>query len=132
MEALAIVTALSGLQAFFFAFQVGRQRVAHGVPAPAMSGHDDFMKAYRAHQNTVEQLVIFLPGLWLFGYYVSPMIGAGLGLVFVIGRFVYWNGYMKSPKNRGPGFLISAGAMIALVLGGLIGAVVRWAGSGTV
>jgi len=130
MEALAIVTALSGIQAFYFAFEVGRQRTKHDVPAPGMSGHDDFMRAFRVHQNTVEQLVIFLPGLWLFGYYVSPMIGAGLGIVFLIGRFLYRSGYMKSPRNRGLGFAITAISMMALVLGGLVGAIVRWLSAG--
>ncbi len=126
MEALAIVTALAGLQAFYFAYEVGRQRVKHEVPAPSMSGHDDFMRAFRVHQNTVEQLVIFLPGLWLFGYYVSPEIGAILGLVFIAGRFMYRGGYMKGASQRGPGFAVTAIAMMALVLGGLIGAIVRW------
>lgn len=128
MELLAIATVLALFQVFWFSFQVGRQRQKHQVPAPLMSGHEEFMRASRVHMNTVEQLVIFLPSLWLFGYYVDTRIGAALGLVFIIGRFVYQSGYMKDPKSRGTGFGISAFAMIALALGGLAGAVLRlWA-----
>ena len=78
MELIAIVTGLAVLQAFFFAFQVGGARVKFGVDAPAISGNPDFERVFRVHANTVEQLVIFLPGLWMFGYYVNAMIGAGL------------------------------------------------------
>ena len=81
MELIAIVTGLAVLQSFLFAFLVGKERVKHGIHAPAMSGNPDFDRAFRVHANTVEQLVIFLPGLWMFGYYVNAMIGAGVNLV---------------------------------------------------
>lgn len=123
MEAIAIVTVLSGLQVFLFAFQVGQQRVRHGVAAPAMTGSPEVERAIRVHENTIEQLVIFIPALWIFGYYVDALIGAGLGLLFIVGRFVYRAGYMQDPSKRGTGFAISALAMMALAIGGLIGAV---------
>lgn len=123
MEAIAIVTVLSGLQVFLFAFQVGQQRVRHGVAAPAMTGSPEVERAIRVHENTIEQLVIFIPALWIFGYYVDARVGAGLGLLFIVGRFVYRAGYMQDPSKRGTGFAISALAMMALAIGGLIGAV---------
>lgn len=122
MELIAIVTGLAVLQAFMFAFQVGQARVKHGVDAPAMSGNPDFDRAYRVHANTIEQLVIFLPGLWMFGYYVDAMIGAGIGVLFIIGRFVYRGAYLGNPKNRAAGFGIGALSMVVLVVGGMIGA----------
>ncbi len=122
MELIAIVTALALLQAFFFAYQVGQARVKHEVRAPAMSGHADFERAFRVHANTIEQLVIFIPGMWMFGYYINAQIGAGIGLLFVIGRFVYRNAYLGNPKNRTAGFGIGALSMMVLVVGGLIGA----------
>lgn len=125
MELLAIVTVLALIQVLWFSIQVGRQRHKHSVSAPAMSGPDEFMRAYRVHMNTTEQLVLFLPALWLFGYYVSPLIGAALGMVFIVGRFVYQSGYMQDPKKRGTGFAIGGFAVMALMLGGLIGAVLR-------
>lgn len=126
MEPIAIVTVLSVFQAFYFAFLVGKQRVKHGVNAPAITGEAEFERAFRVHQNTVEQLVIFLPALWLFGYYVHALIGAGLGLVFIIARFVYRGSYLNDPKSRGMGFGIGALAMMVLLLGGLIGAILSW------
>ena len=103
MELIAIVTALALLQTFVFAFQVGQARVKNAVNAPATSGNDDFDRAFRIHQNTIEQMVIFVPSLWMFGHYVDPQIGAGVGLVFVIARLIYRSAYRGDPKNRGTG-----------------------------
>ena len=122
MELIAIVTGLAVLQAFYFAFQVGKARAKHGVNAPAMSGNAEFERAFRIHANTIEQLVIFLPGLWMFGYYVNVQIGAGLGLLFIVGRFVYRSAYLGDPKKRSAGFSITALATVVAVVGGMIGA----------
>ncbi len=62
---------------------------------------------FRVQQNTMEQLVAFIPALWIFGYLVDPYWAAGLGLVFVVGRFVYWSSYLKDPASRGAGFTIT-------------------------
>ena len=123
MELIAIVTALALLQTFVFAFQVGQARVKHSVIAPATSGADEFDRAFRIHQNTIEQMVIFVPSLWMFGYYVDAKIGAGVGLVFVVARLIYRSAYRGNPKSRGTGFSIGALSMMILLVGGLIGAV---------
>ena len=123
MELIAIVTALALLQTFVFAFQVGQARVKHSVDAPATSGDDEFDRVFRIHQNTIEQMIIFVPSLWMFGYYVDAKIGAGVGLVFVIARLVYRSAYRGNPKSRGTGFSIGALSMMILLVGGLIGAV---------
>jgi uncharacterized membrane protein YecN with MAPEG domain len=123
VELIAIVTALALLQTFVFAFQVGQARVKHGIDAPATSGNDDFERAFRVHQNTIEQMIIFVPSLWMFGHYVDPKIGAGVGIVFVIARLVYRGAYRGDPKSRGAGFSIGALSMMILLVGGLIGAV---------
>lgn len=130
MELLAIVTVLALTQVLWFSILVGRQRHKHSVSAPAMTGPEEFLRAYRVHMNTIEQLVVFLPSLWLFGYYISPMIASALGVVFIVGRFVYQNGYMDDPKRRGAGFAIGSFATLALLIGGLVGAVVRLLDSG--
>lgn len=126
MEPIAIVTVLALLQLFIFAFQVGKQRAKHGIKAPAISGDAEFERMFRVHQNTLEQLVVFIPALWLFGYYVHALISAGIGLVFIIARFVYRGSYLTDPSTRTAGFGIGALAMMVLLLGGLIGAVVSW------
>ncbi len=126
MEPIAVVTVLAVFQAFSFAYLVGKQRAKHGVKAPAITGEAEFERTFRIHQNTVEQLVILLPALWLFGYYVHVLIGAGLGLVFVISRFIYRKSYLNEPTSRTAGFGIGAFTMMILLLGGLIGAILSW------
>lgn len=123
MEPIAIVTVLALLQTFLFAYQVGQARVRHGVKAPAMTGHEEFERVMRVHQNTLEQLVLFVPALWIFGLYVHVLGGAAIGLGFIVGRFLYRNAYIKDPQKRGLGFLIGSLATMALMIGGLIGAV---------
>jgi len=123
MELVAIVTALALLQVFVFAFQVGQARVKTGVRAPAMTGAPEFERACRAHQNTIEQVVIFVPALWMFANYVRPDIAAGLGIVFIIARQIYRGAYIADPAKRSMGFGLGALAMMILLVGGLVGAV---------
>lgn len=126
MEPIPVVTALAVFQAFSFAYLVGKQRVKHGVKAPGVTGEAEFERAFRIHQNTVEQMVIFIPALWLFGNYVHALIGAGLGLVFVVSRFMYRKSYLNDPTSRAAGFGIGALVMMVLLIGGLIGAILSW------
>ena len=123
MELVAIVTALALLQVFVFAIQVGQARVKHGVNAPATSGPPEFERVFRVHENTVEQLIIFVPSLWLFATYWRADVAAALGMVFIIGRQVYRSAYIGDPAKRSAGFSIGAIAMTILLLGGLVGAV---------
>jgi len=125
VEYVAIVTGLALLQVFMFSFQVGKSREATGTPAPAMSGAPEFERAFRVHQNTVEQLVIFIPALWMFANFVRADIAAGLGLVFIIGRQIYRNAYIADPGKRTLGFATGALSMMVLVIGAIGGAVMN-------
>ncbi len=107
MEAVVIVTVLAAMQFIFFGFQVGGTRGRTGVKAPAMSGDPEFERASRVHQNTMEQLVVFIPALWLYAEYVNPIWGAGIGLIYIVGRFIYRAAYMKEPSGRTLGFMLS-------------------------
>jgi glutathione S-transferase len=126
VEAIAIVTALALLQVFVFAFLVGKARGTYGVSAPAMSGDQNFERAFRVHQNTVEQLVIVIPGMWMFGLYVHAPAAAGIGLLFIISRFIYRNAYLADPKTRSLGFSIGALCTMTLLLGTIVGAALAW------
>ena len=125
MEAMAIVTIIALIQFVIFGIQVGKQRQKHDVKAPAMSGNGEFERANRIHQNTMEQLVIVLPAMWLCGSYFNPLIAAGLGVVFIIGRFMYRAAYMRDPSGRARGFMTCFVATAALMAGSLIGAVLK-------
>ena len=107
MEAVAIVTILALAQFVFFSIQVGSMRGKHEIKAPATSGHPEFERMFRIQQNTMEQLVAFIPALWMFAYFVNPLWGAGLGVVFIVGRFIYRSSYLKDPGSRGSGFTIT-------------------------
>jgi glutathione S-transferase len=125
MEWVTIVALVAVLEYLFFGLQVGRARGTYKVDAPATTGHEMFERAFRIHQNTLEQLVVFLPSLFAFASYVSTIWAAGIGLVFIVGRAVYATGYQAEPKKRGTGMMITFGANAVLLLGGLVGAALK-------
>lgn len=127
MESVAIVAALALVEYIYISAQVGTARGRYDVPAPATTGDAVFERYYRVQQNTLEQLVVFLPSIWLFAHYVIPALAAGLGLVFIAGRAIYFRAYVKDPATRTTGFLMTFGANVVLLLGGLIGALVALA-----
>ncbi|MDH3510847.1 MAG: MAPEG family protein [Gammaproteobacteria bacterium] len=122
MDIVHTVIALSLLQFFIFGGFVGRARVKSGVEAPAMAGDPVFERYNRVHYNTMEQLVIFIPAMLLFANYVNTLAAAGLGLIFIIGRTIYFRAYIVDPASRGPGFGLTMLPTAILLLGGLGGA----------
>ena len=79
----AAVTILTAMVLIFTMAVVGRYRGKHKIFPPAMSGHPEVERALRVQGNTVEQVVIFLPLLWVATLYFHGWIpaGAGPGLV---------------------------------------------------
>jgi glutathione S-transferase len=128
MEPIAIVTLLILIQYFVFAALVGKARVQHKVDAPAITGNAVFERYFRVHQNTLEQLIVVLPAMWLFGWYVDPLVGGALGLVFIIGRWVYCSAYVADPAKRAKGYVVGMLAQTVLVLGALIWAILSLIG----
>ena len=121
---VALVTLLALLLYIWMMMRVGAARAKYGVEAPAITGNEDFERVFRVHANTLENLVIFLPSLWLFAIYLNQdLIASGLGAVWIVGRVLYMLGYSKAAKSRSAGFGISALAVLALLLGALGGVV---------
>jgi len=123
MQYVAVVTALALIEYIVIATLVGRARGTYKVDAPATSGHPVFERYFRVQQNTLEQLIVFIPSLWMFAQYVNANVAAGLGLVFVVGRALYLRAYVREPSQRGLGFLLSFAPNVILLLGSLIGAI---------
>lgn len=117
-----VVISLALLQYFLFGMAVGRARGRFGIAAPATTGHPDFERVFRVQMNTLEQLIMLIPGMWIFATYVNASWAAGLGVVFIIGRALYSAGYTKEAKKRSWGFGVSALPVMILLVGGLIGA----------
>ncbi len=117
----AIVTLLAVGFYFFTGIAVARARAKFGIKAPATAGHPDFERVFRVQMNTLEWMPLFLPALWLFALYVSDAGAAAIGVVWVLGRILYYQGYMMAAEKRGTGFGIQALAAGILFAGALAG-----------
>jgi glutathione S-transferase len=126
MELVAIVIGLALIEYLYLTMKCGQARGRLGVPAPSTTGNAEFERRFRVQYNTIEQLAIFLPAILLFGHYVSAPVGAGLGLVFILGRALYARGYVIDPAKRGPGFGLTLLANVVLLVGGLVGALLSY------
>jgi glutathione S-transferase len=123
MSLVYIVMGLAMLQYLYFGFAVGGARGRYGIQAPAITGNEVFERYFRVHMNTLELMVVLIPALPLFAWYVSSRWAAGLGAVYLVGRFLYFFGYVKDPAKRSTGFLLSFLPTIVLLLGGIGGAI---------
>ena len=121
MELVAAVTMLVVLEYLVFTMLVGMARGKSGVQAPATTGDPLLERTLRVQMNTLEQLAIVIPSMWLFGLYVSATYAAGLGLVFAVARIIYYRGYVADPKKRAAGFGIGFLVTVVLLLGALYG-----------
>lgn len=117
MNLVHLVALLAVVQFFAFGMLVGVARGRYGVPAPAITGHEQFERVFRVQMNTLEQLVCFLPALLIAAQYHPQTWVAGLGAVYLVGRLVYRQAYLADPKKRSIGFLLTA--LPTLVLTGL-------------
>jgi len=122
----ALVSILALIMYMVITFNVGKARVRCGVQVPAVSGNHEFERYYRVQMNTLEQLIVFLPALWIFSTVVYfPLIASSIGMMWIIGRILYALGYYKEAKKRFAGFIISIIATSALLLGSLAGILLK-------
>lgn len=123
MSLVYIVMGLALLQYMYFGIAVGGARGRYGIKAPATAGNEMFERYFRVQMNTLELIVVLIPALPLFAYYISPRWAAGLGGVYLVGRFLYFFGYIKDPAKRSTGFGLSILPIAILLLGGIGGAI---------
>ncbi len=121
MEYSIIIILLALLQYLLFGLRTGVARKKFGIDAPRVSGNETWERYNRVHLNTLEQLIVFIPALLAFSYYVSPKWALLPGIAFLVARQTYSYLYIKNPKGRGfpPTFFIN----VILVVGSMIGIV---------
>ncbi len=117
--ALIVLTVLSAM--------VSLARGKYKVAAPATTGHPDFERCYRVHANTVEQIVMLVPVLWLCAFWVGdPWAGLG-GLIWSLGRAVYARGYFRDPAQREIGYYITVVPVITMMVAVIVAIAMKWA-----
>ena len=121
MEHATLIVLLALFQYVWFTMRVGMARGKYKIEAPACGGDESFERLFRVQQNTLEQLVVFIPATYAFAFYMSELWVLIPGLAFLVGRFLYSLEYVKDPKTRTPGMSITLLANVVLVLGALFG-----------
>ncbi|GAA6167497.1 MAPEG family protein [Sessilibacter corallicola] len=105
-SALAIVLVIT--QYLIFVLLTARARVRYSIKAPATVGHPVFERTYRVQMNTLELLIIVVPGIWLTGLFVDPYwLSPLLGVLFAVARLIYCVTYIRNPTSRGFGVAMS-------------------------
>ena len=123
MPLVHIVIGLALAQFLFFCFAVGKARGTYKVAAPATTGNEMFERYFRVQMNTLELLVIFVPSMLLFGQYSGAYLATALGVIYLIGRTIYFLSYVKDPKSRSMGYGLSALPVLVLLVGAIFGAI---------
>ena len=123
MELVYVTIVLALLEYMVMGGLVGFARTKYKIAAPAMTGHPEFERTNRVHVNTLENLIIFVPSVWIFGVYVSAQWAAILGFFFVIARPIYAVGYLRAAEKRHIGASITGLVEAVLVVGSLVGLV---------
>ena len=121
-----LITALALLYYLVVTINVGRARAKYKMEAPATTGNEDFERVFRVQQNTVEQLVLFIPALWLHTFFVGSWAATALGGIWLIGRVLYARGYYRNSNKRLPGFVLTLGSSTLLLLGAIGGIIYKF------
>lgn len=121
LVSLAVIIAL--FVYFGLGIVVGKARATWNVPAPMPTGHPEFDKRNRVHINTLEQLVLLVPAIFLAAPVLGDAIAGSLGLLWSVGRIVYARGYYVDAAKRGPGFGLTFLPTLVLMIAGGYGAI---------
>lgn len=122
MGFVVVIVMLALVQFIYFGIAVGRARGRHGVEAPAVTGDEQFERFHRAHQNTLEQLVVFVPACIAAGIYAHEMAAVACGVLYLVGRAWYFRSYIAEPSSRGKGMMLTVLANVLLLAGAIVGA----------
>ena len=121
MEYATLIVLLALLQYVWFTVRVGAARGKYSIEAPSCGGDANWERLFRVQQNTLEQLIVFIPACYAFAHFLSPLWALILGGVFIIGRFLYSAEYVKDPKTRVLGMSLTLLPNAVLIVGALFG-----------
>jgi uncharacterized MAPEG superfamily protein len=121
MESAVLIVLLALAQFTWFSVRVGIARGKYGVDAPKTTGNEIWERLYRVQQNTMEQLVLFIPAMLAFNVYLSARWALIPGVVFLAGRQLYSWEYISRPTSRTPGMALTLLANAVLLVGALVG-----------
>jgi glutathione S-transferase len=116
MHWVAVITVLALVEYLIFQGMTGAARGKADLPAPKVVGDEHYERWYRVQMNTLEQLIIFLPALWLCGHFGATTVAAVAGGVFVVARAIYAASYIQDPKKRTLGFVLGYLANLVLLV----------------
>ncbi len=113
---LIVLTLIVFAMQFVMGFKVGMARGKYKVPVPATTGSKKFERVFRAHQNTLEYVPMFLVFMWL-----AEMTGwncywvGWIAVIWILSRIWYFMEYCKGTKLRGKTFMLSLLCLVLLV-----------------
>ena len=84
--------------------------------SPEIYSDRNFMIAYRNQMNFLENLILFLPTMWIFAYSVSDGLAALIGFGYVTGRVLYARNYPRDYAHA-RGFQIGLVCFLFLLVG---------------
>ncbi len=123
MGYVALVTILILAQYLFFTVKAGLARGKDGVKAPAMTGGEQFERCLRVQLNTLEQMAISIPAMWLCASFFRADVAAVFGITYLIGRFIYAASYVTAPEKRVLGMATTVLSNVILMLCALFGVI---------
>ena len=81
-------------------------------------------------ENTQEQLIIFIPVQFMYGWLGDNLgwygyeTAAALGVIWLIGRGLYARAYVKEPLSRSIGFMMTMIPSMLMLCGCIVGVLV--------
>lgn len=106
---------------------VAHQRLNSAAIDPLQGAESSRMKVdLRYLQHTLEQLLLFIPGLLGLALYCTDgrtmRAVAATTVVWIVARYVFWIGYHKAPRFRAPGLVgMLQSALVLLYVCGRFG-----------
>ena len=108
---------------FLTMWNVAVARAKYKVEPPSVEGPIEFRRIFRVQMNTLEQLALHLPLLWLAAFAMDDVFATAVGVIWTFGRVLYAIRYYQKPNRRHKGFVVSMVANALLFLGAVAGTI---------